>query len=65
MASNDETDQLLLESKLESSVEMSSDTLSNVFNDVDSSHETNEASADHIKDRCDSTTFVPVEVSEV
>lgn len=63
MASIEETDQLLLNSKLESSAEMSSDTVSNVFNDIDSSHETNEASALVPKDRSDSTSFVPVEVS--
>ena len=63
MASNEEMDQLLSEAKLESSAEMSSDIVSNVFNDVDSSHETSEASALLSKDRSDSTSFVPVEVS--
>ncbi|XP_065887685.1 uncharacterized protein [Dysidea avara] len=63
MASNEEMDQLLSEAKLESSAEMSSDIVSNVFNDVDSSHETSEASALLSKDRSDSTSFVPVELA--
>ena len=62
LASNEETDS---KSKLESSVEMSSDTVSNVFNDIDSSCERSEASALLPKDRSDSTSFVPVEVSKV